>query len=148
MSSPSTVPTDHWMVSLRYAPKDAPYIRTGKWTMPVKATKNRKIIDKIHWQEKGMRLQEDLKKLSERPETRTPEKNPQTLWNQFKYISAKWAEFVIKNTHYKRATKLKNLQKDQKAILEHPEFETDRNIQWNESFLTSEIEYLERKTSK
>jgi hypothetical protein len=144
--APSTVPTDHWMVSLRYAPKDAPYIGTGRWTMPIKATKDRKIIDKI--KENGMRLQEELKELRENPETRTQEKNPQNLWKNFKYISAKWAEFVTKNTHYKRATKLKNLHRDWKALLENPEFETNQDLQWNEALITKEIEYLERKTSK
>jgi hypothetical protein len=144
--APSTVPTDHWMVSLRYAPKDTPYIGTGRWTMPIKATKDRKIIDKI--KENGMRLQEELKELRENPETRTQEKNPQNLWKNFKYISAKWAEFVTKNTHYKRATKLKNLHRDRKALLENPEFETNQDLQWNEALITKEIEYLERKTSK
>jgi hypothetical protein len=29
---PSTVPTDHWLVAVRFAPKDATHIGSGRWS--------------------------------------------------------------------------------------------------------------------
>jgi hypothetical protein len=63
--TPSTVPTDHWLVAVCFAPKDAPYIGSGRWTMPTKALKNKKIMNKI--KEKGMTLQEEIKDLAQHP---------------------------------------------------------------------------------
>ncbi|KAF8260584.1 Endonuclease/exonuclease/phosphatase, partial [Lactarius quietus] len=90
--TPSTVKTDHWLVSVRFAPKNAPYIGKGRWTIPIKALNNRKIIDKAR--EKGMILQEEIRELIRHPNNRSPERNPQSLWNKFKYFIIKWAEFI------------------------------------------------------
>ena len=37
--APSSAPTDHWLVTLRYAPKGAPYIGKGRWTWPLRTLK-------------------------------------------------------------------------------------------------------------
>ena len=144
--APSTVKTDHWLVAVKYAPKNAPYIRPGRWTVPVQATKNSKIIE--HIIEKGMILQEEMTELRNNPNRRTSDKNHQTLWKTFKFTLARWIELVTKNNHYKRATKIKNLQEDRKKTIENPNFETDQNLQWDEAILAREIEYLEKKNSK
>jgi hypothetical protein len=34
-TEPAPVPTDHWLVSVKYAPKEAPMIGKGRWTMPL-----------------------------------------------------------------------------------------------------------------
>ena len=144
--APSTVKTDHWLVTVKYAPKNAPYIGPGRWTMPIKATKNIKILE--HIIKKGMILQEEMKEIKNNPNIRSPDKNHQTLWKVFKFTSARWIELVTKNTHHKRAMKIKNLQEDRKKIIENPNFEMDQNMQWDEAILANEIEYLERKNSK
>jgi exonuclease III len=41
------VPTDHWMVSTKYVPAQAPYIGKGRWTMQVPEIKNKTLTDKI-----------------------------------------------------------------------------------------------------
>ena len=45
--SPSPVPTDHWLVAVRYAPKDAPKIRKGRWTLPTRMLNDTKLIEAI-----------------------------------------------------------------------------------------------------
>ena len=144
--TPSTVKTDHWIVATKYAPKNAPYIGTGRWTMPVKATKNIKITEELI--KHGMTLQEEMDEIKNNLATRSTERNHQTLWKNFKLTATKWTKDTMKNTHYRRATKLKNLQKDRKKLLADPNFETNQNLQWSEALLAKEIEYLERKTSK
>jgi hypothetical protein len=144
--SPSTVKTDHWLVSLRYAPKNTPYVGKGRWTMPIAATKNEKIMEAVR--ERGMTLQNEINELMRNPNTRTSERNPQTLWRKFKYITIKWAEFITKNTHHKRASKSKKLEEDRKKLLENPSTEADKDGQWNKALLANEIEFLKRKISK
>ena len=58
---PTATPTDHWMVSVKYAPSDAPDIGSGRWTWPLQSLKEEALIDKIV--ERGLALQENLEKL-------------------------------------------------------------------------------------
>jgi exonuclease III len=46
-SRPTTVPTDHCLVSLKFAPKDAPLIRNGHWTWFIPSLDEKPLIDKI-----------------------------------------------------------------------------------------------------
>jgi exonuclease III len=59
--APSAVPTDHWMVKVKYAPHEAPFIGRGRWTWPLDALKDDHLINTII--DCGIRLQEDLDKL-------------------------------------------------------------------------------------
>jgi len=43
----SAIPTDHTMVSVRYAPKGAPIIGKGQWTMTLALLNNETLIEKI-----------------------------------------------------------------------------------------------------
>ena len=38
---------DHTMVSVRYAPKEAPYIGKGRWTLPLSLIHNKKLVERI-----------------------------------------------------------------------------------------------------
>ena len=40
----TSVPTDHWMVSVKYAPLQAPFIGTGWWTMQLPELKNEELL--------------------------------------------------------------------------------------------------------
>lgn len=33
--APSAILTDHWLVTVKYAPQNAPYIGKGRWTWPL-----------------------------------------------------------------------------------------------------------------
>ena len=41
----TSVPTDHWMVTMKYAPKSAPYIGKGRWTWHTPSLEDRKLMD-------------------------------------------------------------------------------------------------------
>ena len=58
---PSAVPTDHWLVTVKYALKDTPDIGKGRWTLPLQVLKNRKLIEMIIMC--GIKLQEDLENI-------------------------------------------------------------------------------------
>lgn len=59
--TPSSIPTDHWLVTLKYAPKGAPYIGKGRWTWPLRTLKEERVIKGIV--KEGMKLQQDLDNL-------------------------------------------------------------------------------------
>jgi exonuclease III len=72
----SVVPTDHWLVQMRYAPNDAPYTGKGRWTWLLTQIDNQITIEKIVKQ--GIQLQTDM---SDQKSTNTDRNisNPQTL---------------------------------------------------------------------
>ena len=61
---PSPVPTDHWMVAVKYAPKDAPEIGKGRWTIQVRTLENEKLMQTIT--DRGIRLQHNLEDIRRR----------------------------------------------------------------------------------
>lgn len=44
---PSAVPIDHWLVTIKLAPKDAPLIGEGRWTCLINAINDKHLIKKI-----------------------------------------------------------------------------------------------------
>jgi hypothetical protein len=80
-TTPSAVPTDHWMVAVKYSPHDAPYIGRGRWTWPLDTLKNNKLINTII--DRGIQLQDDFNEL-ERDQPDQTITNRQLLWKTFK----------------------------------------------------------------
>jgi exonuclease III len=80
-AGPSAVPTDHWLVSLKFAPKDAPLIGDGRWTWYIPSLNEEPLLDEIL--ANGKKLQAKLDSLHDGSTTRD-ETNPQTLWESFK----------------------------------------------------------------
>lgn len=142
---PTSVPTDHWLVAVRYAPKGAPHIGRGRWTWPLKSLNNKKLMEKI--EKKGIALQQAIHALPHSPAHRDQEQNIQTLWKTFKSEIAEIAKDTAKKSHYKRLTTLRNLQRDRKAILESQDFENNEQLRWQEALIANRIEYLERVNS-
>jgi exonuclease III len=133
---PSSVPTDHWLASVRYSPKGAPHIGKGRWTWPLKQVKNAKLMERI--ESKGIALQQDIRDGSQ---------NVQSLWKTFKSEISEMAKKEAKKSHYRRLTTLRNLQKDRKTLLDNPTFETDEQLKWQEALIANRIEHLERVNS-
>ncbi len=80
-SRPGAVPTDHWLVSVKFAPKDAPTIGQGRWTCPTKALQDDPLIRKLI--AKGIKAQTKIEKLTYTPlEQHTS--SPQVVWDTFK----------------------------------------------------------------
>lgn len=76
--SPAPVPTDHDMVSVSIATPSSPQLGRGRWAIPPRLVKNRKMKKEI--QKQAMNLQRAIENLGER----TPRNNPQTLLKKFK----------------------------------------------------------------
>jgi hypothetical protein len=79
--APTPVPTDHWIVSVKYAPKDAPHIGKGRWTWYLPSLQNRTLVDAVI--ERGIKLQSNFKMLRTGNTTRELS-NLQLLWKEFK----------------------------------------------------------------
>lgn len=107
---PTSVPTDHWLASVRYAPKNAPHIGKGRWTWPLKSLSNTKLVDKI--EELGITLQREIRTLPRISSERDHSHNIQTLWKTFKTDITAMTKEETKKSHYKRLTTLRNLQRD------------------------------------
>jgi ribonuclease HI len=143
--APCSVPTDHWLVTVRYAPKGAPYIGKGRWTWPLKALKDEKLMERVV--EKGMELQEGLERIRTTPDERTDAYNPQTLWRQFKMAIIVQATSGSKRNQFRCRTRINQLTKDREQTLERPDFEENIELQWQEAILANEIEHLEKVIS-
>ena len=144
--TPSSVPTDHWLVTVKYAPKNTPFIGKGRWTWPLNALSDKKIMEWVV--KKGIKLQEDLKAIRTSPNGRTTTNNPQLMWKTFKSEVTEWVAREAKIKHHKCRSKIRNLRKDREETLAHPDFEGNGELQWHETILAKEIEHLERITSK
>ena len=145
-TAPSSIPTDHWLVSVKYAPKDSPYIGKGRWTWPLNILRDKKIMKQI--EERGLELQEEIKHLLATPNERSDTKNPQVMWKTFKTDITKRVANEAKIKNYKCQTKLRSLKKDRKETIANLDFEENSELQWQESLLASEIEHLEKVLSQ
>jgi hypothetical protein len=127
----STIPTDHWMISVRIAPTDAPYIGKGQWTWPITAINDRKLMTEI--EKRRWKLQEDIANLDG---TRQPKSNPQTLWEAFKNDITEQAKEITRTSHHKRASRIKTLNNMRKEILDNPAFDENEDLRWEEAIIT------------
>jgi hypothetical protein len=143
--SPSPVPTDHWLVAVRYAPKDAPKIRKERWTLPTRMLNDTKLIEAII--ARGIRLQYNLKDIKNRLTDRRLS-NPQQLWQDFKRDIRAIAKAQIKVKYYKMNTHICLLEQDIKALANDPNADTDGRIASEEAYLVNELKHLERKAAQ
>ena len=143
--TPSPVPTDHWLVVVKYAPASAPEIGKGRWTLPLHMTENKKFLEVIT--KRGMTLQTDLENLRLR-NTAQEITNPQRLWNNFKLDIQSTAKEMLKDIHYKLETKIRLLEKDRAALANDPNGDTCNNVRTNETMVTNQITHLIRKRAR
>lgn len=141
----TAVPTDHLMISVRYAPREAPYIGTGRWTAPLHLLKNEKLIEKIN--AKGVELQTEMTR-ARLERTDRKETNPQTQWETFKQEIKKTIKEVEKELHHKLTSKMNALEKDIKETNNAPDGETNEERRSQAAFLTSQLKQLKKKNAK
>ena len=144
-TGPSPIPTDHWLVAVKYAPKDAPIIGKGRWTYPIAALKDENLVETII--ARGVRLQYDLEDIKRRQVDRNLS-NPQRLWQGFKIDISAITKARTKVTQYKINTHTRLLREDIKALANDPDADTDNKIRTEEAYLTGKLEQLERKTAQ
>jgi hypothetical protein len=138
-SGPTTVPTDHCLVSLKFAPKDAPLIRNGRWTWFIPSLDEKPLIDEIVTHEKTIQMKfENLQAgLTTRDET-----NPQALWEIFKADLKKTTKKKADKSHHKASSRIKRLERDCDETRDDPNFEYDEDARAKESYLMSEIKHI------
>lgn len=144
-SEPSAVPTDHWLVSCKFAPKDAPYVGKGRWSWFLPSLNEKSLIDKVIAQ--GIELQRKLEDL-ESGATNRNEANPQTLWKNFKETIQKTAKENANKARLKAASRLKRLEKDRKELTNNPNFDWDNDLRSRESHLAYEIKHLQNSEAQ
>ena len=144
-TAPSLVPTDHWIVTVKYAPKEAPEIGKGRWTLPLHLANDQKFLNSVI--KKGLALQLELEKIQRNPTNRNVS-NPQSLWNRFKKNIKALAKHAIKNKVYKIDSQMKAIRKDLDSLNKDPRVSTDNDTRTNESLLTKELKYLEEKRAR
>jgi len=141
----TAVPTDHSMVTVRYAPKDAPFIGTGRWTAPLHTLKDEKLMKRIN--DKGVKLQAELTRIRVERIDRE-EENPQTLWETFKQEVKLAIKETEKKCHHKLTSRIKAIEKDIRDINNAPDDETNEERCTQEAFLTSQLKQLKKKNAK
>ena len=137
----SPVPTDHWLVIAKYAPKDAPQIGKGRWTLPTQLLKNRKFLDKIVT--RGIKLQDDLEKLQ--PDETSGNTAIQLLWEEFKKDIKTIAQKTMKDENYKINSQIKALKRDLDNLNRDPAAADSDDIRTNENMIACQLKHLKKK---
>ncbi len=144
-AGPSPIPTDHWMVSVKFAPKDAPIIGKGRWTWPLNTINNDALIDKII--KKGIQTQTKIEAIMNTPVQQRQE-NLQILWKDFKADIKMIAKKETKNEKHKTSTKMRGLEEDIKSVSNNPEIDENENLRTELAFLTSQLTQIQKKLTK
>ncbi|KAH9005679.1 Endonuclease/exonuclease/phosphatase, partial [Lactarius deliciosus] len=137
----TSIPTDHWLVSTKFAPTETPTLGSGRWTWQLSSLKDKKLLMKIV--NRGIDLIKDLDRLQNNPIDRGSE-NPQTLWEKFKKDIKELARIHNKISWAKLTSRMKAIEKDLKELSNNPELDNSDTIRTNEAFLANELAYLER----
>lgn len=141
----SAVPTDHWLVSVKFAPRDAPLIGGGRWTWPLSAVNDEPLIKKII--KDGITAQIEIEEITNTPvERRT--KNLQMVWSDFKTKIQKATKKEHRRDNYRIKSKIRDLEKDIKTITDEKEIDEDDWFREEIAFLTNELAHLNKKLMK
>jgi hypothetical protein len=137
----SLVLTDHWLVKVKYAPFNAPFIGKGWWTWPLHSLNNEHLLNAVS--ECGLKLQEDLVCLSTHNIDRSTS-NPQLLWNECKKDFSMIAKKHMRESYHKISTCIDLLEKDRKQLMKHPNFNIDNDLRTRKAILANELDHLRK----
>ena len=141
----SAIPTDHTMVSMRYAPKEAPQIGKGRWTLPLAIINNEKFLEKVG--EEGVTfLSRATRDRIERTDRQTA--NIQTHWEAYKKSAQKIAKDTAKECYYKITSRIKAIEKDLRETNNRPDISTNKEAQAHEAYLANQLKQLKKKDAK
>ena len=145
MISPTPTPTDHWIASVKYSPRNAPYIGHGRWTWPIASLQNKDLMAKII--ARGTSLQAEMIKLQQENIDRNTS-NPQLLWRDFKHDISVIAKRVAKESYHKINSRANALTKDIKELTAHSDFDTNDKLRTSEAILANELAHLEKVNTR
>ena len=133
------------MVSVRYAPRDAPQIGRGQWMLPLPMLNNKKLLEKIAKQ--GTVYQTNVMR-DQIEHTDRQISNPQTHWESFKNSVQKLMKEAAKECYHRIASCIKAIEKDLKETNNDPEISMNRNSQMYKAYLASQLKHLKKKEAK
>ena len=136
----TSVLTDHWMVSTKYAPAQAPFIGKERWMLRTMELKNRDLMERIINQ--GKQLNKDVENLQINQKQRET-KTPQTLWATFKKDITKITKKPCVQSRGKTAAKIRKIEEDMEKLKNNAEIDTNDEIRANEAYLANELKHLE-----
>lgn len=138
----TAVDTDHRLISVRIIHPQLPYIGKGRWTMPLFAIDNPKLMQKII--DLGMVLEKQI----DCSPIRTTDNNPQSWFKSFKdRVLAESCEFVKKATPKLERT-IAHLKSDLEKTLLQPSLDGSSDDRGSVLALSERIRELEAKRFK
>ena len=141
----TAIPTDHAMVSVRFAPTNAPQMGKGRWTMPLSLLDNEKLLEKLA--DQGTILQSNLTRdRIERTDRQIA--NPQTHWEAFKNAIRKATKEVAKEHLYKITSHIKAIERDLRETNNNQDTTTNGEMQTHAAYLASQLKHLKKKEAK
>src|SRR6266850_1786257 len=140
LHAPSPVSTDHWLVKVKYAPKDAPHVGPGRWTLPLYALENENLLCEI--EKLGLTLQHHLADIHNQNIDREIT-NPQLLWKDFKHECKAITKKFTQKSFYKINSRISRLEKDRRELTRDPNFDNDDSLRTTEALIANELSHLE-----
>lgn len=138
----TAIKTDHHMISAKISSQEAPHIGKGRWTMPLNLLDDRTYVTKI--MEIGQLIETEARKI-ETQQTRTEEKNPQTLLRDFKQKATKLARDTLKKRIPKTNQRIKVLEKQISELKNHQEFPDNAKMRKEHDALQNKLIDIERR---
>ena len=139
-AGPSGVPTDHDIVSVRFAPSEAPYVGEGHWTWLPFLIADPLFLAQVT--KLGLKLEEALTNIGEH---HTNANNPQREWQTFKKEITQLAKKTARAATARIDNKVRSLKRDIAKLANNETLDTDKNTRLDEALLHSELDHLEKK---
>jgi hypothetical protein len=133
------------MVSVKFAPKDASIIRSGRWMWPLTSITNDALIDKVV--RKGIQVQTKIEEIVNTPAEQRRD-NPQILWKDFKSEIRATAKKESRGENHKIKMWIQLLEGDIKSVTNNPEIDKNETLQTEIAYLTSQLTQMQRKVIK
>jgi exonuclease III len=105
--APSPISTDHWLVKVKYTPRDTARIGPGRWQLPIYALENETYLDLI--KTIGLTLWNKIQDFHHLNTDRDTT-NPQLMWEEFKADLQKATKKQIQKSLHKMNLRIKNLE--------------------------------------
>jgi exonuclease III len=136
----SEVPTDHDMVSVRFAPFDAPEIGQGRPSMPTYMLHNENFMRRA--EQEGAKILNEFEDQMQSREGRTA---LQKAFAQYKNATKREWIKEAKNGKYRIDTHIQDLEKKMETLVNSPDFNENYELRRAESELSQEIRHLLHK---
>ena len=137
----TSIPSDHVMTLVRFAPSKLPFVGKGRWTWPLGILSNKNLLMEIT--DLGINLQQAL----ECPATH-PAHTPQLLWESFKSDITTLAKQTTRTHLPKMQHRINALHNDIHLSKQDPQLDNNPDAHSHTAVLIAELQHLERKHYK